>query len=1065
MLNECSTRIGAGFPAPGIARNGRLAGLRRVGLLAFLLWFALPLRALEPDRAFHNYVRDTWSIEQGLPQIAVPAIAQDGDGYIWAGTMSGLARFDGVRFTTYTPASTPALPGGLIQALRRDGEGRLWIATQKGLAYYKNGRFTTVPVENPDAKADPDVQDVLPAANGDILVATTTGLYHVVDDRLRQNHAAPGPLYSLVETDGRRWVGGWGGVYRIENGQTDFESLPGLGLHDTVAHLVATKDQGGGDGKRLWAGTTAGLFVRDGGRWRRFDGHATLGTSSIGLLYEDHDGNLWVGDQNGLARLRGGVVREVIDNERMGTRWDYLTAFEDREGNLWLGSRTRGLTRLWNGLTTRYTTQEGLATPLVWAIDRDAGGRIWVGTDNGLNLLENGRYRSVLGGSVLPDPNVYCLLAEADQVWLGTLHGAALYRRGQVERLPSLAALDGLRINGIFRDSRGTLWFATSNGLYRYAGTALTRYGETAGLADPSVRLIYETQNGRLLLGTQFGLGEFAGDRIRMLGGANGLPTDIDVTAIHELPDGRLVIGTATEQLFVFDAGRWTAFDHDRGLPQSAAFFISHDSRGYLWVSGLRGIYRVPLDELRAATDEHPAPPVHGQMLGNELAARSTGQKGECCNGAGNSKGFIDAERLWLPTRDGVLAVPTDRYTDNPVPPTVRVESVNAGQGWLETSLLGKLDLPAAKRDLSFKFTALSFQDPASVQLQYRLRGYDRDWRPLKDAMSRDVDYTNLPPGDYVFEVRGANNAGLWNEKPAMLAFSVAAYFYESAWFYALCALLLAGLVFAGYRWQLRALVRRRADLETLVAQRTDALAIANQQLEMASYTDPLTGLRNRRYLLNQLPQDLAFYRRKGADCFAPDHVLLFALIDIDHFKQINDRHGHGGGDLVLQQFSRLLTDLVRVGDYVTRWGGEEFLIVSRPLSRQHARAYAARICRVISTHPFDVGTGVPLHVTCSVGYSEYALASTPPSLDWQLLIDLADQALYLVKESGRNGWATFDFADRLPTAQDALRSKIDRQTMVDAGRMRIVSSFNTSGEVASIEDAALRASESGRGR
>ena len=307
--------------------------------------------------------------------------------------------------------------------------------------------------------------------------------------------------------------------------------------------------------------------------------------------------------------------------------------------------------------------------------------------------------------------------------------------------------------------------------------------------------------------------------------------------------------------------------------------------------------------------------------------------------------------------------------------------------------------------------------------------------------MSRDADYTNLPPGDYSFEVRGANNAGVWSQAPAALPFTIAPKFRETPGFYVLLGLGLLLLGYGGHRWQLRALTQRRAVLETIVAQRTDALAIANQQLEKASYTDALTGLRNRRYLQNQLPQDLAFYRRKGQDSYDADHILLFLLVDIDHFKAINDRHGHGGGDLVLQQFSALLGELVRVGDYVTRWGGEEFLIVSRPLSREHSIAYAARICTEVSRHSFNAGADAPLMLSCSVGFSEYPLKATPAGLDWQDLVELADRALYHVKETGRDGWAAFRFTARTPFPKLIERLKQDRAGLLADDGLRLITS------------------------
>lgn len=1007
-------------------------------LVAFAAVFARPAAALSADKSFHNFVRDSWSIEQGLPQIAVQAIAQDHEGYIWAGTLSGLARFDGVRFTTFNPANTPALPSSTIQALHTDRDGRLWIATNKGVAVYRDGRFVTVPVENPVASAEMDVQDILPSASGEVLVATTAGLFRVVNDKLQQDRAVPGPLFSIIESgQDNRWIGGWGGVYQQHGNTFAFEMLPGLSLHDTVQHLVIS-------GSRLWAGTSTGLFVREGGVWQRYDRLPTLASSSIGVLYEDRSGNLWVGTSSGLVRMRNGELVEQIDNERMGTRWEYLTAFEDRENNLWLGSRTRGLTRFWNGLTTRYSLQEGLSSPLVWSVERDSlnrgDSRLWVGTDNGLSELSGNRFRQVLPGSALPDPSVYSLLVEGDDIWIGTLHGAVLMRRGELVPLSALKGLEGLRINGILRDRARRLWFATSNGLFRYAGGALTRFGENEGLSDPSVRVLYQTRDGRLLLGTQFGLAEWLNGEVQAIGAGEGLPNDIDVTAIHELPDRRLVVGTATEQLYVYEGSRWIEFNHDHGLPQNSAFFITNDDKGYLWVAGLRGLYRVPVDDLRLPKDGVRRP-VRSEPYGNELSARTTGPRGECCNGAGNSKGLMAGGVLWLPTRDGVLSVPTDTLVRNPVPPTVKVESVSTGGKWISASAFLAAPLPARARDLSFKFSALSYQDPYAVQLEYRLRGYDENWQPVKDSLSRYADYTNLPPGEYVFEVRGANNAGVWSETPAMLAFRITPFFYETIWFYLMIAVIVLTLAYGIHRWRLGSLTRRRAVLETIVAQRTDALALANQQLEQASYTDPLTGLRNRRYLLNQLPQDLAFYRRKGVECYDEDTILLFLLVDIDHFKQINDSHGHGGGDLVLQQFSALLSELVRVGDYVTRWGGEEFLIVSRPLSQHHAISYASRICTVISAHPFAVGAPTPLRLTCSVGFAEYPLRNTPPSLDWQDLVELADRALYHVKETGRNGWAAFRFTAKTPFQTLMRRFKDDRAALLAENDLRLISS------------------------
>ncbi|TZF90793.1 sensor domain-containing diguanylate cyclase [Cognatilysobacter lacus] len=200
--------------------------------------------------------------------------------------------------------------------------------------------------------------------------------------------------------------------------------------------------------------------------------------------------------------------------------------------------------------------------------------------------------------------------------------------------------------------------------------------------------------------------------------------------------------------------------------------------------------------------------------------------------------------------------------------------------------------------------------------------------------------------------------------------------------------------------------LQQQAELERLVTERTQQLDEANRQLEHASQTDALTGLRNRRYVARQLPLDLAFYGREAGNAHTPPHALFFALVDIDHFKAINDTRGHKAGDEVLQQFAGLLTGLIRSSDYAVRWGGEEFLLVLRPMPAEHVATLGERICRTIATHPFVLSDGSVISISCSVGFAEQAFEAGESALSWENLVELADASLYWVKQNGRNGWA-----------------------------------------------------------
>lgn len=184
-------------------------------------------------------------------------------------------------------------------------------------------------------------------------------------------------------------------------------------------------------------------------------------------------------------------------------------------------------------------------------------------------------------------------------------------------------------------------------------------------------------------------------------------------------------------------------------------------------------------------------------------------------------------------------------------------------------------------------------------------------------------------------------------------------------------------------------------------------LAHFNAELAKQAKTDALTGLNNRHHFNSVIGREIAAVDRAYSDQGAPDRRadLTFFLIDLDRFKQVNDQLGHAAGDEVLKQAALRLTALLRTEDELVRWGGEEFLLMTRGTVVEGAITLANRIREAMADAPFALTSG-PLHVTCSIGFARYPLAAAAPGLpDWQGVVELADQALYEVKEHGRNGW------------------------------------------------------------
>jgi diguanylate cyclase (GGDEF)-like protein len=192
-----------------------------------------------------------------------------------------------------------------------------------------------------------------------------------------------------------------------------------------------------------------------------------------------------------------------------------------------------------------------------------------------------------------------------------------------------------------------------------------------------------------------------------------------------------------------------------------------------------------------------------------------------------------------------------------------------------------------------------------------------------------------------------------------------------------------------------------------------NALRETQNQLEEVSITDPLTGLRNRRFLLQNIEGDVAKAIRAYEDQLDAEHEstslnndedLVFFMVDLDHFKSVNDTYGHASGDMVLIQMRDRLQSVFRESDYLIRWGGEEFLVVARSCNRRDAGIVAERIRQTVSTCPFKLLDDVEISRTCSVGYASFPfLPQQPHLITWSQVINFADQGLYMVKKGGRN--------------------------------------------------------------
>ncbi|MDO5611253.1 MAG: diguanylate cyclase [Pseudomonadota bacterium] len=975
-------------------------------LLATGLGSAGSAHAQDAQQPMPSVVIDTWNSRDGLNQVTVQAIAQDGEGYLWLGTQGGLSRFDGIRFEPFLPEQHPQLPALETRSLLWSGQA-LMIGTSRGIAVYQDGQFKPLPLQ-PEPAQPPTIHSLARCGDGVIWATTSQGLYSGDVHAMRRVEAVTGPVSALGCKAGRLWVGGHGQM--LERNGNGWLPLPLPAAHaDTQVNAIAV------DGNTLWVGTTRGVLRWHDGQWQAIVAAALPAHSTITSLLLERSGALLAGGSHGLVRLRAGQVVDALPASGQHRLSEVRAILEDREGNLWLGTQAVGLIRLAQR-TVRIHPVPGTSSGVItWSLAAERSrrdGGFWVGTSDGVYRFEDGRFQLLLPASALPHPHAYNLLAEPERLWIGTRTGLVHVdhpdptRPAQVRRDPRLAPLEAAQINALVRGGDGGLWIGASNGLWQLDGDGLRQHHDPATLKrETSVQFLHLASDGDLLIGTTEGAFRLHGDAIRRLP-LTEAPGELRIEAIHQLPSGDIVFGARDGRMFLQHGDAIQPMRQRRQLRDNGAFFMAVFD-DHLWVSGISGISRFPLEQLeRLASGQIDAP-------ANEVviaAARNPHalNQGNCCNGLGTSKGLVLDDTMYVPALGGVLSVRAQELSISEVAPIPLIGSVLANGSTLAHPGRGIVQLPLGARDLSFEFSLISLRDPGGAELLYRLQGFDDDWQ-LAEINQRRVQYTNLQPGRYRFEVIGNNAAGIPSAEAASIELVVPAYFRETPWFWLLLAGIGLGAVAATYRVMARLHHRREQMLEEMIEQRTQQLQEANHVLEHLSTTDTLTGLHNRRYLSDLMARDMAHYQRYFASVPDRGESMVVCVLDLDHFKSINDSWGHEAGDKLLQSFATLLNAHIRDSDHLVRWGGEEFVLVLRPMPREQVPRALQRLLMRIRQGLHEIGAPEPARQTCSIGAAEFPAFNA----DFETLIALADYALYQAKQHGRDNWALLQAIQR----------------------------------------------------
>ncbi|VUD42222.1 putative diguanylate cyclase YedQ [Thalassocella blandensis] len=957
---------------------------------------------------------------------AVRDIVKDEKGFIWIGGENGLARFDGQQVVVYNYDfdNNRSISSNFIWGMILDHDQVLWIATSNGLNRYNAttddfDRFYTDSAQGLRV-SDDNVNQLAIDTGNNLFIATSSGLSVFNAERNHiQNYYIHSKGYSgtnsnfietlTVDKEDNIWIGTRSRGLKKFDLQTGIfhqvVGVPELAEVLNTGHISAIERD---HENALWVGTfNLGVYVLyPDGQYQHFthdeDDQHSIGSNVISDIFLDSKNNLWVAADHGGLNLfsREGnhfdrFTHNAYDTHSLGSNSPY-EIYEDDKGNMWIGLFPFGVSFLNRSATLfanyqhKPSNPQSISNSSILSFFEDSQGTLWVGTENGLNSFDkrNGTFiRHVMKGEKNKNKNFSAVLSLNEDVNGDLLVGTwsnGLFRyntKTQESRRYYPDNRDPESLNSpfvwrILRDRDNDLWIGTeTGGLNRYVRETDSFEHYTADPNDPDsissnqIWSVIEDPSGNIWVATQNGL-----DKLDKHSGKfkhytydpsikNGI-SGKQILCLYADSQGFIWIGIRDAGLNILDTRTDTfkVLTTKQGLPSQTVFSVVEDHQNNMWVTTYNGVARINRESLAITS------------LDASL--------GYLTNTFNRDATYVDDQgRLYLGSIEGISILhPQAIQLERDPPPVVITDfrilnhRVPIGSASGERAILtraitetDRITLDYSHTMFSFDFAALSYRGAENNSYAYMLENFDKGWNYVDNQ--RTATYTNILPGEYTFRVKAANNLGEWNEEGTRIHITIKPPLWRTTWAYILYALAVAALVhFVNKHKHLREISETYRTLST---------------------TDPLTKIYNRAGI--EQVADKIFSAQNN------ETRVGIMVIDLDHFKRINDSHGHDAGDRVLQEFSSCVNDIIRSDDDLGRWGGEEFILLSTSSNIDGVTNLAEKIRVTIQHRVFDADHA-QIHMTVSIG-----VARSKRDESFEQVVKRADTALYKAKAAGRN--------------------------------------------------------------
>jgi ligand-binding sensor domain-containing protein/signal transduction histidine kinase len=846
-------------------------------LLCILILFGL-IPVSSQQISFKHY-----SVKEGVSQSEIKCIYQDSEGYIWFGTQNGLNKFNGYTFEKffYNPNDPSSISNSWIYGITEDTRGNIWVGTKGGLNRFdkKTGHFALINHRIPGSVINDNFVYGITSDDSLVYINTPPAL-SVLNfntgklDTYNNQFAYEGILYDIGypiihDKDGLIWIASTHGLSCFDPRSKQFKNFV-HDIHD--AHSLSDnqitalcEDRSG----NILVGTSNGLNLYDKNSNLFFhwfhdeDLDNSLSSNFIRSIILDHTGAIWVGtEEGGLNKMiyskQGNPAhfshfRSLADNANYISHDIVYSLYEDKSHNLWIGT-IAGVDKMdlkrkkfRHYKKTDDPASVDLLDNVIASIYRDDDGKLWIGNWNkGLNILDRKTNKvkhfssSNIGKMHIPENNVHVIFRDSNsRIWLGTRNGVFIFMRKSEQFIPfqqyfnieDSGYFNGNRVYCIIEDSAGNIWIGTGNGIFildtKTNETRIIRAGNSTphAISNNLVYSLLEDRDKNIWIATSNGLDQYVPPDgvichyLRQPGSKSTLCDNYTISLCEDF-SGNIWVGTSTGvNRFNRADSVFYCYTMNEGLPSNIIYDIVEDNNHDLWFTTGNGLarYNPSTQIIKPFTLEEGV-----QGMEFNIKAVFKGEDGE----------------LFFGGMDGFISFFPDSLQDNDFIPPVKITAFEKENNGIRSNVsVYEDEIRLTFRDYSFtiEFAALDYSDPLKNQYAYQLEPLSEKWINIGDM--RFVHFTNLPPGKYVFRVKGTNSDGFWNNAPTSIGITIAPPWWKSKYALLAYALLTLAAIFLYIRWREKSLIREKRALEMKVSERTEKIVRQKDELDELNST------------------------------------------------------------------------------------------------------------------------------------------------------------------------------------------------------------------------------------